>query len=45
MSQLELIFPENLLPNKRKKLSKRLERSIMNYTTQRLLGKPFKKLK
>lgn len=42
MNQLKLIFPDNSLPIKRKKLPKRLERSIMNFTTKRLLDKPFK---
>lgn len=44
MSQLEFIFTEvNFkLPNDRTKLSKKQKDSIMNFTTQRLLGKPYK---
>ncbi len=45
MSQLELNFPKETTINivKRKKLTRREENSIMNYTISRLLGKKYKR--
>lgn len=43
MSQLKLEFPLIKTIVKAKKLTRRQEDSIMNYTTTRLLGKQYKR--
>lgn len=43
MSQLKLEFPLIKTIVKTKKLTRRQEDSIMNYTTTRLLGKKYKR--